>query len=55
MEFHPAGNKIEAGNLETISDTPVSPKTAAVFSDIRKKLLNKARKNLKHFSKSTQN
>ena len=55
MEFQLAGNKIEAGNLETISDTPVSPKTAAVFSDIRKKLLTKARKNLKHFSKSTQN
>ena len=55
MEFKLAGNKIEAGNLETISDTPVSPKTAAVFSDIRKKLLTKARKNLKHFSKSTQN
>ncbi len=55
MEFQLAGNKIEAGNLETISDTPVSPKTDTVFSDIRKKLLTKARKNLKHFSKSTQN
>ena len=39
MEFQLAGNKIEAGNLETISDTPVSPKTDTVFSDIRKKLL----------------
>jgi len=55
MEFHLAGNKIEAGNLETILDTPVSIKTAAVLSDIRKKLLTKARKNLKHFSKPTQN
>ena len=60
MEFRLSGNKIESGKLTTINDEPfisIDSKNEGKindnnFSDIKNILLNKAKKNLNHFSKS---
>ena len=60
MEFRLSGNKIESGKLTTINDESfisIDSKNEGKindnnFSDIKNILLNKAKKNLNHFSKS---
>ena len=60
MEFRLSGNKIESGKLTTINDEPfisIDSKNEGKindnnFSDIKNILLNKAKKNLNHFSNS---
>ena len=60
MEFILSGNKIESGKLTAINDEPfisIDSKNEGKindnnFSDIKNILLNKAKKNLNHFSKS---
>ncbi|MBC8346401.1 MAG: sulfatase [Candidatus Marinimicrobia bacterium] len=52
MEFTLTKGKIEAGNLETILDEPVSSNVDVDYAHIKKELLIKAQKNLGHYSNS---
>ena len=52
LEFTLSKGKIEAGNLETILDKPISSIEGVDYTQITKELLKKAKKNLGHFSNS---